>query len=119
MRSRTPNPQLLETIRFLKVKARENKAGVWATAAEQLSRSRRSRASLNVNHIARAATKNSLVLVPGKVLGSGVIKYPVTVGALAFSTEARSKIEQAGGQCVRIEDLVTKYPNGSNVLLLR
>ena len=119
MRRVITNPELLETIRFLKIKARENKAKIWSVAAEQLSRPRRGRASLDLNHIARASKPDSLVLVPGKVLASGYIKHPVTVGAFQFSHVARSKIEQAGGKCVRIQDFVDKYPKGSNVHLLR
>jgi large subunit ribosomal protein L18e len=119
MRRAITNPQLLETVRFLKVMARKNKAKIWETAAEQLSRPRRNRAALNLNHIARASGKDSVVLVPGKVLGSGLIKHPVTVGAFQFSEGAKKKIERAGGQCVEIKELVSKNPNGSNILLLR
>jgi large subunit ribosomal protein L18e len=57
--------------------------------------------------------------VPGKVLGAGVIKHPVTVGAFQFSQGAKKKIERAGGECVDIKEFVNKNPNGSNVLLLR
>lgn len=119
MRRIITNPQLLETIRFLKVKARENKSKIWETAAEQLSRPRRARAVLNLNHIARASEKDSQVLVPGKVLGAGLIKHPVTVGAFEFSQGAKKKIESAGGRAVDIKEFVSKNPNGSNVLLLR
>jgi large subunit ribosomal protein L18e len=113
------NPELLETIRFLKVKARENKAKIWAVAADQLSRPRNARAALDLNHIARASKPDALVLVPGKVLASGYIKHAVTVGAFQFSHLAKSKIEQAGGKCVGIRDFVDKYPKGSNVQILR
>jgi len=119
MRRMITNPELLDTIRFLKVKARENKAKIWSVAAEQLSRPKHARAALDLNHIARVSKPDSLVLVPGKVLASGYIKHPVTVGAFQFSNVARSKIEQAGGKCVRIQDFVDKYPKGSNVQLLR
>lgn len=119
MRRVITNPQLLETIRFLKVKARENKSRIWEVAAENLSRPRRLRAVLNLNHISRASKPDSLVLVPGKVLGGGLIKHPVTVGAFEFSQGAKTKIEQAGGKCMPIKDFVTRYTNGSKVQILR
>jgi large subunit ribosomal protein L18e len=119
MRRAITNPELIETIRFLKVNARENKAKVWAAAAEQLSRPRNSRAVLNLNHISRASKPDSLVLVPGKVLASGYIKHPVTVGAFQFSHDAKSKIEQAGGKCLAIKDFVGKHPKGSKVQILK
>jgi large subunit ribosomal protein L18e len=113
------NPELLEMIRFLKVKARENESRTWEVAAEQLSRPRGSRAVLNLNHISRASAADSVVLVPGKVLGDGILKHPVVVGAFHFSHAAKTKIEQAGGRCVTIKDLVSKYPKGSKIQILR
>jgi large subunit ribosomal protein L18e len=119
MRRTITNPQLLETIRFLKVKARQDKTRIWETAAEQLAAPRGRRAVLDLNHISRASEANSIVLVPGKVLGDGLLKHPVVVGAFHFSQTAKMKIEEAGGKCITIEDLVSKYPKGSKVQILR
>ena len=119
MRRVITNPVLLDTIKFLKVQARENKARIWAVTAESLSRPRGSRAVLNLNHISRASKRYALVLVPGKVLAAGYIKHPVTVGAFQFSQAAKTKIERAGGKCIAIKDFVSKYPKGSNALILR
>lgn len=113
------NPELLDTIRFLKVQARKNESKIWAVVAEHLSRPHRDRAVLNLNHISRAAAADSLVVVPGKVLGAGAIKHPVVVGAFHFSEAAKAKIEQAGGTCFGIKDFVDKYPKGSKVQILR
>lgn len=113
------NPELLDTIRFLKVQAKENKANIWTTVAEQLSGPHRIRAVLDVNHISRAAPADSLVIVPGKVLGAGAIKHPVVVGAFQFSQSAKAKIEQAGGKCIGIKDFVSEYPKGSKVQILK
>jgi len=119
MRRTITNPELTDTIRFLKVKARENKARIWTVAAEQLSRPRSARSTLNLNHISRASKPDSIVLVLGKVLASGYMKHPVTVGAFQFSRGAKSKIEQAGGRCVGIRDFVGQHPKGSGVQILR
>lgn len=119
MRRMITNPELLDTIRFLKVKARENKAKIWSVTAESLSKSRRNRAELNLNHISRASKPDALVVVPGKILAAGYIKHPVTVGAFQFSPAAKMKIEQAGGRCIAIKDFVSQHPKGSNVLILR
>ena len=113
------NTELQDTIHFLKVNARENKSRIWLVAAEYLSKPRRRRTTLNLNHISRSSTADSAVLVPGKVLGAGLIKHPVTVGAFEFSQGAKVKIERAGGKCVSIKDFVSKYPKGSKVLILR
>jgi len=119
MRREITNPQLLDTIRFLKEKAKQHKARIWELAAEQLSKPRRGRAVLNLNHISRASVAQSKVLVPGKVLGDGSLKHPVVVGAFEFSERARTKIEDAGGKCLTIKELVIHNPRGSKVLILR
>jgi large subunit ribosomal protein L18e len=119
MRRMITNPELLDTIRFLKVQARENKAKIWKVTAESLSGPRRNRAVLDLNHISRASKRDAFVLVPGKVLAAGYMKHPVTVGALQFSQAAKTKIERAGGKCLAIKDFVSKNPKGSNVLIMR
>jgi len=119
MRRMITNPELLETVRFLKVKARENQSRIWKDAAEQLSNPKSRRAVLDLNHISRASSPDSVVLVPGKVLGEGMLQHPVVIGAFHFSVTAKAKIEEAGGKCITITDLVSKYPKGSKVQILR
>ena len=119
MRRVITNTELLDAIRFLKTKARTNKAKIWSVAADQLSRPRRARAVVNLNHVARATAANSLVFIPGKLLGSGMINHRVIIGAFEFSHTARTKIEQAGGQCMSLKDFVKRYPNGSKVTIMR
>ena len=111
--------ELSDMIRFLKIKGRENKARIWSIAADQLSRPRRARAVLNLNHVSRSTNPNSLVLVPGKLLGSGAINHRVVIGAFEYSAVAREKVEGAGGQCMALKDFVARYPKGSNVTIMR
>jgi len=111
--------ELSDVIRFLKIKGRENKARIWSIAADQLSRPRRARAVLNLNHISRSTKPDSLVFVPGKLLGSGAINHRVVIGAFEYSMTAREKVERAGGQCMALEDFVARYPKGSNVTVMR
>lgn len=113
------NQQLQETIRFLKVVGRKNKSKIWELAAEHLSRPRRRRVILDVSHLSRLSKPGAIILIPGKVLGGGSIKHPITVGAFQFSQTAKVKIESAGGKCLPVEDFVAKYPKGSSVQILR
>jgi len=106
-------------IRFLKIKGRENKARIWTVAADQLSRPRKGRAVLNLNHVSRSTKPDSLVLVPGKLLGSGALNHRVVIGAFEYSAAARDKVERAGGQCMALKDFVTRYPKGSSVTIMR
>ena len=86
--------------------------------AERIAKPRRLQAEVNVSKIEKYARNGEWVLVPGKVLGTGMITKSVNVAALAFSDSAKRKIEEAGGRCVSIRDLMHENPAGSNVRIL-
>ncbi|MFQ5800210.1 MAG: 50S ribosomal protein L18e [Candidatus Hydrothermarchaeales archaeon] len=118
-RSRTTNENLIKVIDYLKEKAREKQAFIWADLAERLASSRRNRARINVSRLWRHTKEKEVVAIPGKVLGAGTISHPVTVAALSFSAAAREKITKAGGKCVSFEELVEGNPSGKNVRIMR
>ncbi|MEM3555369.1 MAG: 50S ribosomal protein L18e [Candidatus Micrarchaeia archaeon] len=107
--------QLIDT---LKKKAVENKAAVWRRVAERLSKPARRRSEVNVHKINRCTKQGDMIVVPGKVLGSGSINHAVTVAAHSFSASAVEKIRKAGGSCISIEEAVERNPKGSGVVLM-
>lgn len=113
------NPRLTDLIAMLKEASRTNDANVWREMAKRLESPGRNYAEVNISKISRYANDNETILVPGKVLGSGVIDQPVVVAALNFSSSATSKIQHADGRCMTIEDLLRDNPKGSNVRILR
>jgi len=113
------NPRLSELIRKLRRASQENEAQIWHDIAERLEKPRKNYAEVNVSKINRYAREGETVLIPGKVLGSGVLESPVTVAALTFSDAAISKIAGAKGQCITIEELLSSNPKGSQVRILR
>ncbi|MCW4021081.1 MAG: 50S ribosomal protein L18e [Candidatus Bathyarchaeota archaeon] len=115
---RSTNPDLESLIRLLKKKSRENEAAIWRDAAEKLSRPNRMRTAVNVSRICRYTEENEEVIVPGKVLGAGLIGHSVKVAALDFSDQARSKILQAKGKCLTIPELVEMNPKGANIKMI-
>ncbi|RJS87667.1 50S ribosomal protein L18e [Candidatus Bathyarchaeota archaeon] len=117
-RTEITNPDLLRLIRFLRKKSRENEAAIWRRIAEMLSKPKRRRIAVNVSRINRYSKENDEVVVPGKVLGAGVINHPVKVAAFAFSDKARSKIIKAKGECLTIPELAEMNPKGSNVKII-
>ncbi len=117
------NIELRKLIRTLEKASREHGARIWADVARRLARPRRARAEVNVGKIDGLARRGVIqedetVLVPGKVLGGGLITVPVRVAAWRFSESARKKIEAAGGECMTIEELLEENPKGSNVRII-
>ena len=117
MSSKT-NPRLQNLIADLKSVSRESGASVWQDVADRLEKPRRTHAEVNLGRIERYAQEDETVVVPGKVLGSGVLQKNVTVAAVDFSGTARTKIDQAG-EAVALEQALESNPDGANVRVIR
>jgi len=111
------NPRLSSLIADLKSAARSG-ADVWGDIAERLEKPRRTHAEVNLGRIERYAQEDETVIVPGKVLGSGVLQKDVTVAAVDFSGTAEKKIDQVG-EAVSLETAVEQNPDGSEVRIIR
>ncbi|QSG07144.1 50S ribosomal protein L18e [Halapricum desulfuricans] len=112
------NPRLSSLIADLKSAARQSGGNVWGDVADRLEKPRRTHAEVNLGRIERYAREDETVVVPGKVLGSGVLQKDVTVAAVDFSSSAETKIEQVG-ETVSLEQAVQNNPDGSNVRVIR
>ena len=91
---------------------------VWRSLARSLSSARKRRAEVNIAKIAKFAKPGAAVVVPGKVLGSGLLSHALSVGAWSFSDTARKKITDAGGKALTLADFVQEFPEGKGVLVL-
>ncbi len=110
------NQHLRRLIVFLEKSAKKHKAPIWERAAYLLSRPTRQRPEVNLYKI--NSSKAAVVLVPGKVLSTGVLARKVTIGAWAFSAGARNKIEAAGGKAITLTDLVNSNASGKGIAIL-
>jgi len=112
------NPNLVELIQNLKDKYAVEGANIWLDVARKLERSTRRLAEVNLSTINRFSKTDETVLIPGKVLASGLLDHKVKVVALKFSSSAEEKIEEAGGECISINDIIEINPKGNNIRLL-
>ena len=112
------NPRLSSLIAELKSVSRTEDANVWSDVASRLEKPRRTHAEVNLGRIERYAQEDETVVVPGKVLGSGVLQKSVTVAAVDFSGTAERKIDQVG-ETVDLEQAIEQNPEGSNVRVIR
>jgi large subunit ribosomal protein L18e len=91
---------------------------VWETITKELEIPRRVRREVNVSRISRYGDEGKIIIIPGKVLGAGKIEKRLTVAALSFSQQAKRKIEEAGGKCLMIENVLESNPKGDNIQLI-
>ena len=118
VRSGSTDPNTRALINALRKTSSKHDVGIWKRVAELLSRPSRKRAAVNVGKIERHTSDGDVVVIPGKVLGSGVLSHKVTVAALNASASARSVIVGAGGSLITIDELLSKSPEGKNVLII-
>jgi large subunit ribosomal protein L18e len=115
---RQKNPELHRVVVALRKAAHAHNAAIWGSVADRLERPRHQLAPVNVAHLDRLAETDAWVVVPGKVLADGALTKPITVGAAAYSQEARAKIHAAGGKALTIPELLHEKPDGAGVRLL-
>ncbi len=97
----------------------KEKKPIWKRVVYELSKPRRSRAEVNLSKLETHGKDGGVVLVPGKVLGSGDLSKKLTVAAFSFSDSAKKLITDAGGKAVSIESLYKTNPTGRDVVLLK
>lgn len=91
---------------------------VWGPIIKELEEPRRTRREVNVSRVSRYGDEGKTIIIPGKVLGAGKIEKRLTVAALSFSQQAKRKIEEAGGKCLTIENVLESDPKGDNIQLI-
>ncbi|MBI2523301.1 50S ribosomal protein L18e [Candidatus Woesearchaeota archaeon] len=112
------NPLLRDLIGELKKRGNEQEVNLWKRIASDLEKPTRQRRAVNLSRINRHTKENEVVVVPGKVLGSGDLNHKLTISAYQFSEQAKDKLEKCGAQIVSLLDLSKEKPNGKNIRII-
>lgn len=112
------NPKIIGLIKSLKEKSHLEEVPIWKDIAKRLERPTRKQAEVNLSKLNRYTSPDELIMVPGKILGSGTLDHKIQVAALSFSNLAKEKIETVGGECIAIDQLIEKNPKGSGVRII-
>jgi large subunit ribosomal protein L18e len=106
------------TILSLRNAFKRNKAPIWRALQEELAGPRANRREINVKRLAEITKTDEVVIVPGKVLGTGSLGHKLTVCAFSISETAARKIIESGGKVVTFDDLINKHPDGKGVRII-
>ena len=112
------NPLLRELIEDLKKKSIEQKVNLWKRIALDLEKSTRRRRIVNLSKINHYTKENDTIIVPGKVLGSGMLDHKLTISAYQFSDSAKEKISQVGAKIVPLSELLKESPKGKSIRII-
>jgi large subunit ribosomal protein L18e len=108
--TKTTNQELFDTIRELKKYANANKSSVWRAVASRLAGAASQRAEVNLNRISKNTKEGETIIVPGKVLGDGLLNKKVTIVAYSATESAKQKISKGGGKFVTIREHLASKP---------
>ncbi|MDQ5830771.1 MAG: 50S ribosomal protein L18e [Thermoproteota archaeon] len=106
------------TIWSLRNAFKRNKAPIWRTLQKELAGPRANRREINVRRLAEITKADEVVIVPGKVLGTGSLGHKLTLCPFSISQTAARKITDSGGKVVTFDDLIDKHPDGKGVRII-
>ena len=112
------NQYMTELISDLKKKAIESNEKIWKRIAVDLEKPTRSRRIVNLSRIDRTTKENEVIVVPGKVLGSGMLNHAVTIVAWDFSSGALEKIKQINAKAMHIKDIMKDPAKGKRIRII-
>ena len=107
----------MELLQLLKKTAIEQDAPVWKRVATDLEMPTKQRRIINIYKLDKYCKDGELVIVPGKVLGTGDLTKKLSVAAYSFSEDAHKKIK-AKGQAMTIREILQKNPKGDKVRIM-
>lgn len=112
------NPRLRELICKLKKASIEQNVKLWRRIARDLEKPTRNFRVVNLSRINKYTKENEVVVVPGKVLGSGKLEHKLTISAFNFSNSAIEKINKVGAKIVPLEKLIKENPKGKAIKII-
>jgi large subunit ribosomal protein L18e len=106
------------TIWSLRNAFKRSKAPIWRALQEELAGPRANRREINVRRLAEISKADEVVVIPGKVLGTGSLGHKLTVCAFSISETAAKKIIESDGTILTFDDLINKHPDGKGVRII-
>ena len=112
------NQLVLHMAKELQVASKKNKAPIWSRLAEMALKPARARKVLNLGQLDKFVSDNDVVVVPGKVLGTGNISHKITLCSFSISTSGAKKVAQSGGKIIDFSQLIKNHPTGKGVRII-
>jgi large subunit ribosomal protein L18e len=108
----------MSIVKELKQASAKNKAPIWSKLAQLAQKPNIARRIVNVGRLNDVTKDNEIIVVPGKVLGTGNISHKITLYSFSISTAAAKKITGAGGKIIGHSEMISKFPTGKGVRII-
>ena len=121
MKHKLLEENMKRTIINLRKKGRETKKNYFIALSNMLDTARRRRAKVNVFKLNILVKRHpeKIFVVPGTVLGYGILDKPIKVYAYKYSTGALDKIKSNKGSAKTLDDLIKENLEGKDIMILR
>lgn len=112
------NQVVIQMVKELKHASSKNDAPIWAKLAEFALKPTSARHVVNLTKISKITKDGDVIVVPGKILGTGKISHKITISSFSISNSAAKKIIEAGGKVSTFGEIIEKYPSGKGVSII-
>jgi len=109
---------ILQMAKQLRGASKKNNAPIWLRLAELAMKPSRARRVMNLGQLDKFVNDNDVVVVPGKVLGTGNMSHKITLCSFSISTTGAKKVTQSGGKLVDFTHLIKNHPTGKGVKII-
>jgi len=112
------NQVVMQMAKELKQASSKNDAPIWSKLAKLALKTTVSRRVVNLNKIDEVTKDNAVIVVPGKVLGTGNVSHKITLSSFSISNTAAKKIIESGGSIISFSEMIKKFPTGKGVVII-
>ncbi|MGI0097513.1 MAG: 50S ribosomal protein L18e, partial [Nitrosopumilaceae archaeon] len=112
------NQVVIQMVKLLKQASIKNDAPIWSKLAKLALKTSSARRVVNLTKINDVTKENDVIVVPGKVLGTGNVLHKVTLSSFSISNSAAKKIIESGGKIISFSEMIEKFPTGKGVSII-
>ena len=76
------------------------------------------RKSKNLKKINENSDEGNAIIIPGKVLGTGILSHKIILASFSISNSAAKKIKDSGGEIIKFSEMIEKFPTGKGVKII-
>lgn len=112
------NQVVLQMVKLFKQASVKNDAPIWSKLAKLALKPSSARRVVNLTKINDVTKENDVIVIPGKVLGTGNVLHKVTLSSFSISNSAAKKIIESGGKIISFSEMIEKFPTGKGVNII-
>jgi len=112
------NQVVIQMVKELKQASTKNDAPIWLKLAKLALKTSSSKRVVNLTKINDVTKEGEVIVVPGKILGTGNVSHKITLSSFSISNSAAKKIIESGGNIISFKEMIEKFPTGKGVRII-